>query len=141
MKVEPLNPGHIARLTVQPMQSEWLEVAKTLDPAGLSKAPSVAWAGVVGDEVIAAAGLLDGGCGRAQAWGLISDRAGPHFTALHRAVRDGLATAPYRRIEAITAANFQPARRWVEMLGFEFEGTMRAYCSNGNDALLWARVI
>jgi hypothetical protein len=138
MRVEALTAAHVARLQVQPAQREWLDAGEDFDLTRLVSGLNAGWAGVCGDQVIAAAGLLDMGGGRGHAWGLISTAAGPHFMALHRAMLLGLQMAPYRRIETTTACNFQQATRWAQMLGFSFEGTMRAY-HNGIDADLWAR--
>ena len=140
MRVEPFHPDHLARLVVQPHQRAWRDNAGDLDLACLNQGGNAGWTGLVGERPVAALGVIDMGGGRACAWGLLSEEAGPVFLALHRAVQRYLRTAGFRRIEAVTLSDFQPARRWAELLGFTHEGTMRAYCHDGSDAELWSRV-
>ena len=140
MRVEPLTSDHLVRLEVQPHQRVWRDNLAGLDLACLVEGGNAGWAALVGEAPVAALGVIDLGGGRGAAWGLISQAAGPVFVSLHRAVARRLRALPYRRIEAVTACNFQPAGRWAEMLEFTCEGTMRSYCHDGTDALLWARV-
>lgn len=140
MLVEPLTPDHLARLEVQPHQQLWRDNLAETDLACLTRAPNAGWAGLANGRPVAAIGLIDMGGGRASAWGLISPAAGPAFIALHREVARRMTALPYRRIEAVTACGFRPARRWTAMLGFACEGVMKGYCHDGGDAELWARV-
>ena len=140
MRVEPFHPDHLARLAVQPHQRAWRDNAGDLDLACLSQGGNAGWTGLVGERPVAALGIIDVGGGRAMAWGLIAQDAGPVFLALHRAVARYLGATGYRRIEAVTASDFPQAGRWAGLLGFTHEGTMRAYCHDGSDAELWARV-
>lgn len=140
MRVEPFSTHHLASLKVQPHQRAWREHADSADLACLNQGRNRGWTAFDGEAPVAMLGVIDMGGGRAMGWGLISAEAGRVFPALHRAVTRFLLNTDYRRIEAVTASDFQPARRWAEMLGFTHEGTMRAYCHDGSDAELWARV-
>ncbi len=99
----------------------------------------LAFAVVDGSEVLALGGARDIWPGRAVAWGLLSSGIGATMVPITRAVRRFLDTCPTRRIEAEVAVDHEEGRRWVEMLGFEREGTMRAYWGNA-DFHLYARV-
>lgn len=140
MRVEPLTPDHLVRLEVQPHQRVWRDNFASLDLACLTDGGNRGWAALDGERPVAAIGIIDMGGGRAAAWGLLSEAAGPVFVGLHRAVEARMRLLPYRRIEAVTACDFQPARRWAAMLGFSCEGRMKSYCHDGSDAELWARV-
>lgn len=140
MRIEPLTPDHLTRLEVQPHQRDWRDRMAAFDLGCLTRDGSVGWAGMIDETPVAALGVIDLGGGRAAAWGLISAAAGAHFLKLHRAVARALPALPYRRLEAVTACDFRPARRWAEMLGFTCEARMRSYCHDGSDAELWARV-
>ena len=74
------------------------------------------------------------------AWMLIGEDAGPHFFTIVRAVAGYLQAAPWRRIEAAVASDFRQGHRLIKMLGFEFEGRMRAFSPDGVDHDLYARV-
>jgi hypothetical protein len=47
----------------------------------------------------------------------------------------------YRRIEATVDVGFTEGERWMTLLGFEYEGLMRAYRPDGQDMLMFARVV
>ena len=89
--------------------------------------------------VVALGGVRDVWPGRGVAWGLLANGIGATMVPVTRAVRRFLSVCPTRRIEAEVAAGHEEGRRWVEMLGFEREGTMRAYWG-GKDFDLYARV-
>jgi hypothetical protein len=140
MVVEPFEVDHLSRLQVQPHQTGWHRALIGTDWSVLAQAPNQAWAAVDEARTLGCAGYVDMGGGRARAWALLSGDLGPAMTAITRAVRRGLDLAEFRRVDAEVVANFQPGRRWASMLGFKFEGVMRAYCDDGEDAELWARV-
>lgn len=138
MRVEPFDPAHVERLSVQPHQEGWRAEIMTTDLRALATAPNRAWSVLEGEDTLACGGFVDLGQGRGRAWALLSTR--PGMVALTRIVRRGIELSGFRRIDCEVAANFQPARRWAEMLGFSYEGTMRAWCYDGSDAELWAMV-
>jgi hypothetical protein len=136
-EVVPFQATHLEQLTLQPAQAAWRgridgEAGAALEASGL------AWALLVGDRVIGCGGVIDRGGGRAEAWALLAQDAGPAMLAATRAVRRYFETAPFRRIEAVTAVDFMPAARWTRLLGFSREGRMRAFCEGGGDADRWA---
>jgi hypothetical protein len=141
MRVEPFEPEHFASLQVQPHQSDWKLRLAEGDWGSLCAPPHRAWTALAEDgRTLACAGFVDLGGGRARVWALIGGDLGRAMTGLTRAVKQALDGAGYRRVDAEIAANFPPARRWAGMLGFQFEGVMHAYCDDGSDAELWARV-
>jgi RimJ/RimL family protein N-acetyltransferase len=77
---------------------------------------------------------------RAQAWALIAAGAGRHFVRMFRAMKSFLELQDIRRIEATVDARFEQGHRMMRMLGFEYEGLMRAYLPDGRDCALYGRV-
>ncbi len=79
------------------------------------------------------------------AWSLTSDLIVKYKIWTHRITRDFLDTAikvySLHRIESIILKNHNVSRRWAERLGFQREGLLRKYDSQGNDYWLYARVI
>lgn len=137
MRVEPFRAAHLATLTLQPAQAAWRgridgEAGAALEASGL------AWTVRDRARIIGCGGVIDRGGGRGEAWALLAQDAGAGMLAATRAVRRYLQTAPFRRIEAVTAVDFEPAARWTRLLGFEREGRMRAFCEGGGDADRWA---
>lgn len=138
MRVEPLTRAHIDALILQPHQDLWR--GKLSDEQVAALAQLGGWTALTDGEVLGCAGILDKGEGRAEAWALLSARSGVAMSAITRAVARALDAHPARRIEMVTACSFAPAARWAKMLGFRFEGQMSAWCADGSDAYLWARV-
>jgi hypothetical protein len=139
VNVEPLKAEHLATLVLQPSQAAWRD-SMTPDQFRALAATDAAWAVLDNGHVMMCAGVIETGVGRGEAWALLSDDSGRAMTALTRAVRRYMESAPFRRIEAVVAVNFAPGHRWAKMLGFRFEGLMTAYLDDGSDAERWARV-
>ncbi|MCW5623338.1 MAG: GNAT family N-acetyltransferase [Burkholderiales bacterium] len=142
MKVEivPYQPAHLRAMALQPKQ-EFIGAWVNSDyPEALAAAPGISYSAVRGDEVLACAGLAEQWTGRMLAWALLARGIGGGFVVIDRAVKRCLEAAPARRIEAHVDAEFLPAQRWVERLGFNREGLMRAFSVDGRDFQLWARV-
>lgn len=98
-------------------------------------------AAVVRGQVVAFAGLTQVWPGRALAWLFLSaDFPRGAWTAATRAALRALDEVGIRRVEADIADGFAPAGRWAQMLGFQHEGRMRAYWSDGSDYHRWARI-
>lgn len=140
MNIVAFEPHHLGRLLLQPSQAIMQPVLS--DPGyGPSLAQAgPAYAAVDGDTVVACAGLIHQWPGRAVAWALIAAEAGPHMVSIHKAVRRAMDIFEARRIETAVATNFEQGHRWVKMLGFEREGTMRAYTPDGRDCDLYAMI-
>lgn len=138
MRVEPLTREHLEALTLQPHQAAWR--GKLSDEQIGALVHQGGWAAVDGEAVLGCAGFVDKGDGRAEGWALLGDESGRAMAAITRAVKRGIRSNPARRIEIVTACSFAPAGRWATMLGFRFEGRMRAWCADGSDAELWSMV-
>lgn len=139
MRVETLRTEHLGRMVIQPHQEmaraeisspEWLGHMKQSD----------CFAVLDGDEVLLAGGALPMWENRAQIWSLLSRDAYRHMTGIHRVALRFLSTRLERRLEATCHAGFRPGRHWLQMLGFQYEGTLRGYTPDGFDHDLFARV-
>lgn len=133
--------GDTDKINLQPAQeymSNWSMM--TADLTDLSEA-GLAWTAEHDGQVLAIAGLAPQWENRACAWALISDAAGDHFLTIHKAVKRFLTMSEYRRIEATVDVGFTEGERWMNLLGFEYEGLMRAYRPDGQDMLMFARVV
>lgn len=111
----------------------------TADLTDLSEA-GLAWTAEHDGQVLAIAGLAPQWENRALAWALVSDNAGAHFKGIHRAVSRFLTVCDFNRVEANVDVGFEAGERWIKLLGFEYEGYLKAYRPDGEDMLLFARV-
>lgn len=91
-----------------------------------------------GSRVIICGGIREDMPKRGTCWALMAADSGDHMLFLHRAVCRFMRLKSWDRLEATVAADFKPACRWVELLGFQFEGRMKRYGLNGEDHLRYA---
>lgn len=137
IEIVPFRPDHLSRLELQPVQrlcgvsyQTGAEIARHCQ----------AFTGLAGGQVVGIAGFMEQWRGRAVAWALLSESAGPHMVQISRAVDREIRRAPWHRVEAHVAPDFEAGIRLVRLLRFEFEGLMARFLPNGEDASLWARV-
>ncbi len=78
-------------------------------------------------------------------WVLTSELIVKYKVWTHRIIRDILDTAikvySLHRIESIILKNHNVCLKWAERLGFQREGLLRKYDSQGNDYWLFGRII
>lgn len=129
-------PEHVAQMRAQPAQAREVNAESLAAPFGQ------AWTAMLDGHPIACAGVVEVWRGRAYAWALLSDEAGPHMLRLTREIRSRLERLPFRRVEMAVDAGFPEAARWARVLGFWLEtpNPMRGYLPNGRDAWLYARL-
>ncbi len=140
MIVRPWEPGDSHKIELQQSQEYLITLGSVeLDLTELSE-NALAWVIEVNSEIVTIAGLMPQWENRALAWAYVSKNAGAHFRKIHKAVSRFLDQSDYRRIEATIDVGFDAGVRWIEMLGFKYEGYMKAYRPDGADMLLYARV-
>jgi hypothetical protein len=95
-------------------------------------------------RVLAIIGVAVPWKGVGQAWALISQEALKHPVALTLGARRWIAWVIDQeclwRVQADVERDHAAGRRWLEFMGFEYEGTLRAYGPSAADHELWARL-
>ena len=140
MRIEQFKPEHLTELLLQPSQAMMQPVLSQRDYGTALASAGPAYTVIIDDNVVACLGIIPQWEGRAIAWGLIGSEAGKEFYAIHKAVKRFLDLQDYRRIETAVSSDFEQGHRWAKLLGFENEGTMRAYTPDGRDCDLYARI-
>ena len=140
MIVRPWTMGDTVKIATQPAQQYLHRIVDVRADFTELANQGLAWTAEHNSKILAIAGVEPQWENRAIAFALIAESAGQFFPAIHKAVRDFLVRAPYRRIEATVDVGFEQGHRWIKMLGFEIEGYMKAYRPDGADMLLYARV-
>jgi RimJ/RimL family protein N-acetyltransferase len=135
-----MTAAHVQAVQLQEAQAFAMPMISAEHAQQLVAADGVAWAALVGDDVIACAGIVQAHEQRGMAWAMFSERALRQFKLIHRVVRAVLNGAKWRRIEMTVDANHAAAIAWAERLGFEREGLMRAVTPDGRDCFLYAKV-
>ena len=139
MRIEPLEEWHLEQMALQPAQRH---VAPSLANAEYRRAlcEHEGFAGVNGDQVDGAAGLVVQWEDRALAWALFSDMTPTELLMTNRTVQAWFAECEIRRIEAWVDAGFAQGKRWMRMLGCRKEGKMLRFRPDGTNVWLYARV-
>ncbi len=135
-----MTTEHLRRINPQDAQLGLLDELHSPDYGKFLLESGPAYAAIDGEIVVACAGFISQTEGRTMVWAILSRMAGRSMVRLHRVVERALAMHQFRRIETFVVEGFDAGVRWVEMLGFEREGLMRAYLEDGQNAWLYARV-
>jgi hypothetical protein len=137
VNIIPFAPHHLAQIDLQERQrrtllhmtGEWLQA--------LAQGPGIS--GVVDDRIVGSGGIIVR-AGIGLAWAVFSQDAGPYFIHMHRAARRLLEVAPrLELIEAVTEVDFPQGRRWLELLGFAYEGVLSKDGPDGADHFRYVR--
>ena len=98
---------------------------------------------MVDDVPIACVGLALQEWNKAEAWALFSTSFQDHILTIYRMVTAGIDYAFKNhglvRIQTTIDPNWPGTVRWIESLGFKYEGTMRKFGPHHEDYLMYAR--
>jgi len=104
---------------------------------------TVAWTMKDGDTIIGCAGYVKECDGVATFWGFFSEDTRGHGRTIIKYARHTLEQIgefwELRRIQAAVRADRPEYRRFIEMLGFEYEGCLKKAAANGEDVLMYGR--
>lgn len=143
MNIVPYKPFHVELMRAQG-GSQFAQLRELSHlPVGYGKMPAPNGPAVTafdGDRVVLCGGIVRCAPGRGDVWALVSEIASSHMTALHYATKRFLEMERWRRLEASVLDGFDQGCRWVRLLGFEYEGTMRGYGLNGETYRRYGRV-
>lgn len=142
MEVVVLQSDHLDQMTLQPSQQYLRDFINAPGYADCLIRGGYAFCAIENGKPIAAAGVIMTQPHIGLSWSLLTDDLSPrNMVSVHRAVKKFIDVSPISRIETHVRADApSSARRWVEMLGFEYEGRMRGYSQDGVDCLLYARL-
>jgi hypothetical protein len=137
--VRPFAPYHIDLLRAQGVQGAQVGEVSLVPDGTTIKPYGQAVTAFDGDTVILCGGIIPIFKGHGQCWALLSVQAGRHMTWLHYATKRFISIDHWNRLEATVEMGFEGGCRWVELLGFRFEGRMPKYGPNGETHLRYAR--
>lgn len=140
--VEPFRPYHIPLLIAQGVQdAQRQEVSHVpVTYASVAKPPGLSMTVRDGESIVLCGGVLPTGPKQGVLWALLSAQAGQHMLFLHRATRRFIEIEPLRRLEASVEVGFPAGCRWLELLGFQYEGPLNAFGPHGEDHVRYARI-
>ena len=98
----------------------------------------------INDHIIGCGGLVHMGWKRAEAWlllsGLVYDYPRIAAKAIIENFNDLIKEHKLKRIQALVHPDFVLGKQFIERLGFEAEGTLRAFGPNNEDLIMYARI-
>lgn len=141
-RIEPYRAWHLEAVlagSIQPAQRRLISHV----PVGFArvlKLPGLALSALEGDHVLMTGGIMPMGDHFGVLWAVLAGDAGRYMVRLHRGTERFLSIHPWRRLEASVEEGFPAGCRWLELLGFAYEGPLRAYGEAGEDHIRYARV-
>lgn len=130
MKIVDFEPGHLLQIKPQASQKY---VSLTAEYAEYL-ATGNCFTGIQNGQVVAIGGIIPVCDGRAYLHLIVSENIPHQWIKLYRAARRLIEVVQDDYIRLETLSTFEEADRWLEMLGFEFEGVLRCIMPNGADA-------
>jgi len=133
-RVVPFKPWHLDLLRAQGVQAA--QVSELSHYAGRS--PPIVGPAMTAfhvEQVLVCGGIQQLAPGRGVCWAVLGANPGRHMRWLHYAVKRFISMEPYIRLEASVEEGFPAGCRWVELLGFKFEGAMPKYGLDGKTHL------
>jgi hypothetical protein len=105
----------------------------------------ICYTGMVGDKVVMIGGVSVTWPGVGFVWLLTSDLVKEHKAFFHRTclniIEKGIVKYKLHRVDTAIMKDHEVSLKWANRLGFQQEGIMKKYDSEGNDYCLFARVI
>lgn len=138
--VTPFQPSDAFDIELQNMQQGCLALTMEMADALTKVGPCFTGRDASTGHILGCAGLWLRHHGVGESWGLVSRRAtGQALLAVTRTVHEFLDTRMEHRISGTCLSGWRAGQRWLRLLGFEYEGTMRRYTEDGRDVDLYAR--
>ncbi len=139
MRILRFQAEHLSGLQLQSAQRDMARYMSQAYGAALEQAGN-AFTAIKDGRVLGCAGVERVWPDRGIAWSLLGAISPSEMLAVHRRVAGFLDDQALRRIEMTVDAAHAPGHRWARMLGFQFEGTLRAFTPDGRDCALYARI-
>jgi hypothetical protein len=137
MNIIPFIPAHLDQIILQPSQVGMRKYFTAQYAKDLSQ--HISFTAVdVSEKILGCAGLIEEDPRRAYAWVLLSPDLGRKLIPFHKKIEAMLALSPYDRIETVVDSTFSQGLRWMELLGFTYEGHLNHFFGIGEHAKLYA---
>lgn len=142
MRIVEYRPEHLE--LIKPVEPLMRQKARIVVPFYAGRGPALS---IVNghNKVFAVCGVcLSFWQGIGEAWAVVSQEADENPMGIIRAFRRGVEyienTTGLRRVQATVRSDWGQGVRFVKLLGFEFEGRLRAYGPDGRDHDMYSRV-
>lgn len=89
---------------------------------------------------IGAAGIVNQGGGRGEAWLLLSDKAKPHMVNIVKRTLEVLDNNHFRRVEMTVKEDNEVGHRIARLLKFKDEAWLEAWHPDGSNVIMYKRI-
>jgi len=139
LEVKKFQREHLLLMDVQEGQSHLLETFESeyYDLIENFDAYSIFWK----EELLGCAGMIKLTDTRGEVWSLISKDIGRKFIHFHRVVKRYLDANRMPRVESSVDSNLRCAHRWMKLLEFKWEGTLRNFYGPEDSLDMYARYV
>lgn len=143
LRFRPMLAGDAVLLDMQPSQFVELGVDHrqyTMEQGELLAEGGIAWTAHRGSRIVGIAGFREIYDGHAVLWATLSANMGADHLACSRFAREQVAASPYRRLEAIVAAENERAVAWAKLVGLTPAHILHGYGGAGTPHILFEKV-
>ncbi len=91
-------------------------------------------------RILLIGGIVNIWPGRSEVWSVLGIGSEKQMLSLTRVARKTLNLSFVKRLESYCLSGFSQGERWLKILGFQHEATLRKYYPNGSDAELYVRI-
>lgn len=99
---------------------------------------------IIDGEVVGSSGVVLMGWKRGEAWSLLSSLFYKYPKESYGAIKKNLEVIVkdkgLRRVQSLIKLDLESGPSWMKHLGFEYEGTLKAFGPSGEDLMIFARV-
>ena len=148
--IRRFKQGDINNLALQDSQLYLMPLIKTPEYQSILENSVHSFSAVIDDRVIGCAGFVEMHKYRAVAWALLSQHVGVHMVRITNEIKEVLnmvsKITDWRRVEAHVLSTIgiseseAKAERWLKMMNFVYEGTLKCYDSTGYDVKMYGRI-
>lgn len=139
MIIVPFIDTHLEGFEVQ--KDQMLINKYLMDPGYISTISNYgeAYTGLVSGKPVIIAGMIQPHEHIGMLWAVLEKDCKDHLFSATRHVQGQLSKWKVPRMETAIRTGFKAGRRWAEILGFSYEGTMKKYDMDGGSCDLYAR--
>lgn len=144
MVITEFRPEHINAFDFGGVGDQFRGAFLTPENIAVMGEKGAVWCAVEDSQVLCMSGICILWRGVGEAWALMVPEALRHFKAIHRKAQEVVDTffdtGVLVRLHTSVLKGFTPGYRWVEHLGFHWEGEMERYGPDGRDYIRFARI-
>jgi hypothetical protein len=142
IEIRAFRPEDLLEIEVQAAQASYDDAGSYLNLGAVyaGNGPAVTIIRPSDGAILCIAGLIIYHHELATLWAFMTDDKGNDFVAITRALKVMIDHQPFARIDAYVHADYLAGRRWIKILGLEYEARLRGHAPDGGDHCVYFRL-